>query len=444
MIGWLEMRYLAVPASMLILCIPLGARAGADVEFSTRLTISNRSGYFASAYASEDAPTDAQHETGFVSSQLLVSPDATLILSTKRLLFQASYQLELSNRILMEDQFSLNFLHRPQVLLRARLSRIITFSTDTAVRMALLDYTSAMQENFSQEDLAANLPEVQELRFVTINSTTVLSSRISRNASVNVEESYVGYIPYGSEVGETLPLSTQHQNALQVAYLHQLTKRNSIKAATSAALVLNSPGSDFVPVQATLAFDHVLSMQSNLQLAGGIMMAHQLEIDQESVDEPGDDRRTHLIYWLPEAGLIYNNRLILKNRRTLTTGITVATNGYFHRATASIRQRLFFNLLGVLRLSSKWGISAQGMVSSLIAPEPTAADDAVDVTPIDYPTIAVIELGARYELSREFSLRFGVTTNARWVGFGEDDFRARAFEEFVFHLTLTAEKSYLE
>lgn len=444
MIGRVEMRLRAAGIVLLMLWSPTNSRGATDVDFFTNLTIGCRGGLFAVVYSSGD-DVSADQETGLVSMQVILLPGVVFALSTERTAFEMNYHLELSNRIIRGREFALNFLHRPGLRFSTRLTSTTTLSATAGVRIGALGYSSASQLSDTENDNDPNPPDVSEIRLAYADAMLQLTEQLSRLSSISVIGLYRGRLPYGYQEGDTLPFSKQHQNTLQLEYIRHLTRRNSLLVGTSGSLVLNSPGPDFIPVEVTIGLTHTLSEYSVLSASAGVMMAYLTEIDHDDSGDGEDELPMSLTYWLPQVDLSYQGRFNLRRGRYVSTGLTGGFNGYFDRVTASVRQQIRLAVSVALSLPPRWTIVVQGVGSSLITPEPTQSGAEVTTPPIDYPTTTTVNVEGRYFLSREISLRFGISSSARWSHhMGDPEFRARAFEEFIVYLSVVASKNHLE
>lgn len=445
------MRYRLIPRAHLAMilfisvCRPDTVLGGNDVDATTSVTVDSRTGLFAALYASNEDEAASAQPTGVVSTQILVTPGLELGLSTGRTTLEMAYQIELSNFVAREEDFRLNVYQQAGLHLVTSLSRTLTFVADAAGRMGLLDYSRALYVFDTEGDIAPNLPETQQLRFYEVNASMGLAKQWSRRASSDFAATFNMRRPFGYDENEA-PFPDSYQYRFEVGNLYALTRRDALTLNTSGGLVLYTPGDDFVPIGITTGWRHDFSETATISLAAGVTVAYQLEINQERPQDALDPIYTGNAgrYLLPMGSIAYHHLFNLKGRKTLTIDLSGDVNAYFDNVAASVRQQYLFGIAGALRFQSEWELAVSGTLSYLDTTVPVNSTQGATVPPIEYPTVAALNANAGYPVTPEIQILFGIMSSARWSGFGAEEFRARAFEEFIVYISISATKNHLE
>ena len=422
------------------------ALGGTDVDLETSIAVGSRAGLFASIYTSGDdnAVEDAQYkQTGIVSSQANISPKISFAVSSKRIRFTTSYFLALSNNVMLQDEFNLNMYHQGGLQLITDLSRRLTLSADASISSGLLDYSTALYNSVSDSEIPANLLPAQELRFYNITSSVGLNNRWSRRASSSIHLSFSTYRTLGYNEGENARLPDQYQTALSLNYSSAITKHDNLNFSARESFIFFDPGNILLLIQTAIGWRHILSKKNMLNMSAGLVMEYILgntDYDNE-IDREGNPSLSRCS---PLGEITYSHQFKLKKRKNLNLNLSGIYNYYLDQMTASSRQRVVFNIGLELEFASDWTVFASGSISSLVTEVSASTDTQMNTVPIDYPTMAYLNLGASYSISQEIFFNFGITSNARWAELWSGDFRARAFEEFVIYISISASKRYLE
>lgn len=430
---------------LIFVCATNSVLGGTDADFTTGLDVGSRTGLFTSLYTSPGAEDEEPPQTGVVTSQAFVTPRLAFAVSSRRLTFETTYQIELSSYVTGEEQFEINMFQQAGLHLETAVSRTLRFVADTNGRMGLLDYSRAIREFDPEGDIAPNLPETPEFRFYHIIASMGLFHRLSRRSRIHEQLFFNTRRAFGYEE-DAMPFPDYYHSTFEMGYNYAVTRRDELTLNTSGALVLFSPGDDIVPIQLTAGWAHNFSETASVSLSGGAMMAFQLSINEDDPEEESVSPYTGDvgIYWMPLGEIAYRHLFNLNGRKTLTIDVSGNYYAYFDQASTSIRRRKVIGISGTLTIPTDWDLSVRGTLASLGTIDPVNTSGETSAVPIEYPELAALDANVRYRINRDFLLTLGVMASARFSDFGDEDFRARAFEEFIVYLSLSANRNHLE
>ncbi|MCP4605961.1 MAG: hypothetical protein GY847_36520 [Proteobacteria bacterium] len=420
-------RLITISIVAAVLSASLLVSASIDLNIATGLEGQHRIGLFATGVT-----TPSVFATDYEMIPWLKSS-----FNTSRMSLKTEYRLRLSTKFANMWERQLLYFHQANINNTIALSRTLDWNAQANLRVGRVDYSRALLLFDVETNTNANPTDSSEFGLLGAGIMAGLTKRMSRRERLAITAQYNANRWYWHQ--QEMDVSFQDSASLQTAYALMITRLDQVEISFESGVMANSPGSDYIPIQSTAQWQHILSRTSRINLRGGAMVAYQTDITGSDQDVKTDSRS----HWIPIVRLSYEKEFRLRHQIDMTSSLTGGVNEYYDPIGTALIQQWFLGTTGSISFPSKLVLRAQIYVQTVTSPDQAGAVDRSANFLDDYPTMSRIDIVLIYPLLKYFRCQLGIQSNVRSTHLWDPPVRS-AGEEFLFYIALGAHYDILD